>query len=259
MKYLLILSTAFLFLFSSCTKEDTQPEKPAITKIKIGEAVTSQNLKATMWSDDSIATGYHKLYLSVTDASGNAVNNASVNVLPLMKMSMMTHSSPVESPVYNAVSKFYEFAVVFIMPSSASDSWSLKTTINGEDKTFDIIVPAAKTKVEGSYVGNDGNKYIVTLVPPKKWEVGLNDIEIMVNKMADMTTFPPMNDLKIEMTPEMPSMGHGSPNNVNPVSIDAGHYKGKVNYTMTGDWRLHFKITQGEDVLIDDAYVDILF
>ena len=258
MKYFLIVSTAFLFLFSSCKKENTQPEKAPVTKIKISEVVTTQNLKATLLSDDSVATGFRKLYVSITDASGNAVNNAAITVLPVMKMAMMTHSSPFEKPVYNSVSKLYEFAVVFTMPSG-TDSWMIKANINGEDKTFDVPVPAAKTKVTGTYVGTDGNKYVVALVPPKKWEVGLNDVEILVNKMADMMTFPAVNDLKIVMTPEMPSMGHGSPNNINPVSTGNGRYKGKVNYTMTGDWRLHFKIQNGNVVLIEDAYIDILF
>lgn len=258
MKQILIVSVAFLFLFSSCKKEDTQPEKPAITKIKLGEAITSQNLKAVIWSDDSVTTGFQKLYISITDASGKDVTNASLSVTPLMKMSMMTHSSPVEQPVYNAASKLYEFAVVFTMPSG-TDTWSINTTINGDEKTFAIPVPAAKTKVVGTYVGSDGIKYVVSLVPPKKWEVGLNDVQILINKMQDMMTFPAVDNLKIEMTPEMPSMGHGSPNNVNPVSKGNGYYKGTVNYTMTGDWRLHFKVQKDEAVIIDDAYIDILF
>lgn len=258
MKYVLILSSAFLFLFSSCKKENIQPDQPTISKIKIGEVSTTQNLKATLWSDDSVTTGFRKLYLSITDASGSAVDNASLSILPLMKMSMMAHSSPVEQPVYNSGLKMYEFAVVFTMPSG-SDSWSLNTTINNEEKVFSILVAAAKTKVVGTYVGTDGNKYVVSLVPPKKWEVGLNDIEILVNKMADMMNFPQVNDLKMVMTPEMPSMGHGSPNNINPVTTGNGRYKGKVNYTMTGDWTIHFKIQKDEVVLIEDASIDILF
>ncbi|MDZ7648356.1 MAG: FixH family protein [Cytophagales bacterium] len=49
----------------------------------------------------------------------------------------------------------------------------------------------------------------------------------------------------------MPSMGHGSPNNVNPTHSSKGSYKGKVNFTMTGDWRLNLNISQGEAVLKD--------
>lgn len=258
MKYPLIISTVFLFLFSSCNKENIRPEKPTTTKIKIGETITTQNLKATLLSDDSVATGFHKLYLSITDASENVVTDATVTILPLMKMATMSHSSPFEKPVYNSVSKLYEFAAVFTMPSG-TDSWMIKATINGEEKTFTVPVPAAKTKAVGTYTGNDGNKYVVSLVPPKKWETGLNDIEILINKRADMMNFPAVPDLKILMTPEMPSMGHGSPNNVNPVSTGNGRYKGKVNYTMTGDWRIHLKIQNGEVLIIEDAYIDILF
>lgn len=259
MKYLLILlSTTFLFSFSSCKKEDVQPQKQTIAKIKIGETITTQNLKAILWSDDSLNTGFHKLYLSITDASENVVTNATVTILPLMKMATMSHSSPFEKPVYNSVSKLYEFAAVFTMPSG-TDSWMIKTTVNGEEKTFTVHIPGNKTKVVGTYTGNDGNKYVVSLVPPKKWETGLNDIEILINKRADIMNFPGVPGLKILMTPEMPSMGHGSPNNVNPVSIGNGHYKGKVNYTMTGDWRIHFKISSEDVVIMDDAYIDILF
>jgi hypothetical protein len=258
MKYLLIISTAFLILFSSCKKENTQPEVPVITKSKLGEAITSQNLKAILWSDDTLATGFRKLYISLTDASGNVLSNANISIATSMQMPTMMHSSPSEQPIYNSLTKLYEFASVFTM-ASGTDSWTLKATINGEEKLFPIYVRTAKTKVVGSYVGSDSKKYVVTLIPLKKWEVGLNDVEILVNKMADMMNFPPENNLSIEMTPEMPSMGHGSPNNVNPTFTSNGHYKGKVNYTMTGDWRLHFKISKGGVELVNDAFIDILF
>ena len=82
---------------------------------------------------------------------------------------------------------------------------------------------------------------------------------IALSNQNQMMTFPAINDFKIAFSPEMPSMGHGSPNNVNPVNIGNGHYKGKVNYTMTGDWRLHFKISKNDVVIVDDATIDILF
>jgi hypothetical protein len=65
--------------------------------------------------------------------------------------------------------------------------------------------------------------------------------------------------MTVEITPEMPSMGHGSPNNVNPVHTGNGHYKGTVNFTMTGDWRIHLKLTRNGRLISDKAYFDILF
>jgi hypothetical protein len=66
--------------------------------------------------------------------------------------------------------------------------------------------------------------------------------------------------LAVEIEPEMPSMNHGSPNNVNPTHIGDGHYKGVVNFTMTGWWRVNMKIKDGEgNILTDDVYFDITF
>jgi hypothetical protein len=56
----------------------------------------------------------------------------------------------------------------------------------------------------------------------------------------------------------MPTMNHGSPNNVNPVHKGNGHYKGKVNFTMTGLWRLHFTLKAGDAIAKADS-LDIEF
>jgi hypothetical protein len=57
----------------------------------------------------------------------------------------------------------------------------------------------------------------------------------------------------------MPSMGHGSPNNVNPVHTSNGHYLGKVNFTMSGFWRVHLTIKKNGVLLSNDQYFDITF
>ena len=257
MKKMILGLLAIALLFVSCKKDDVKPDAKPIEKIKLGEAVTSKDEKITLWSDAALTTGYHKLYLSVSDVNDKSVPGASVVFQPFMDMGTMKHSSPVEQPVYNAASGLYEGAAVFTMPSGMH-FWMVNVTVNGEMKSIHVTIPDAKTKLVSSYVGIDGNKYVVALVPPKKWEVGMNDLEILINQNL-MMTFPVVNDFKIVFTPEMPSMGHGSPNNVNPTNIGNGRYKGKVNYTMTGDWRLHFKISKNDLVIVEDATIDILF
>ena len=257
MKNILVIIAALVF-FSSCKKENAKVDIKPIEKIKLGEVTTVKNEQVTLWSEENLTTGFHRVYLSVTDASDKLVSNAQIVLQPMMKMSMMSHSSPVEQPVYNAVSKLYEGAVVFTMPSG-SDSWAVKATINDEEKVFNVVIPTAATKVVGSYSGLDGSKYVLSLIPPKKWSVGLNDVEILINKNVSMMSFPGVDDFQLTMTPEMPSMGHGSPNNVDPVSSGKGRYKGKVNFTMTGDWRLHFKLVKAGVTVVEDATIDLLF
>ncbi len=248
---------AMTLAFVSCKKEDVKPDEKPIEKIKLGEAITSINEKITLWSDAALTTGFHMIYLSVKDATNKNVNNATVSFQSLMDMGSMKHSSPVEQPAYDNASGLYAGAIVFTMPSG-THKWIVDVTVNGEIKTMEVDIPAAKTKVVGSYVGTDGNKYVVALIPSKKWEVGLNEVEILICK-NQMMSFPPVDDFKISFTPEMPSMGHGSPNNVNPVNIGNGRYKGKVNYTMTGNWRFHFKLSKNDVVIVEDATIDILF
>ncbi|MBK8881190.1 MAG: FixH family protein [Bacteroidales bacterium] len=87
------------------------------------------------------------------------------------------------------------------------------------------------------------------MLQPVDPKVGMNDIELTLHRKATMMDWPSDDTYTIEITPEMPSMGHGSPNNVNPSSIGNGHYKGKVNFTMTGEWRVNVLVKKdGADV-----------
>jgi len=54
-------------------------------------------------------------------------------------------------------------------------------------------------------------------------------------------------------------MGHGSPNNVNPVHVSNGHYVGSVNFTMTGAWRINMLLKKSDWVKARSSYFDITF
>ena len=51
----------------------------------------------------------------------------------------------------------------------------------------------------------------------------------------------------IDIDPRMPDMGnHTSPNNTPLVKQEDGSYKGTVNLTMTGLWRIHLTVKDSE-------------
>ena len=64
----------------------------------------------------------------------------------------------------------------------------------------------------------------------------------------------PLDDLTLEITPEMPTMGHGSPGNVNPTPQGNGHYLGTVNFTMAGPWTVTVVAKRGETVLGETVF-----
>ncbi|WP_069658374.1 FixH family protein [Arcticibacter eurypsychrophilus] len=255
--FLLIVGITF---FAACSKDTETTPDPE--KTKIAESTTTSGLTVSLWSDQtSYLVAYNKVYVQVKKADGSSVTNATVTYSPLMDMTTMKHSSPVEQPVYNTSDQLYEGAVVFSMPSGMMGSWGLTVKVNNESLVFNVSVNATvtNTKHTGTFLGTDGKSYSVSLVQPSTPKIGMNDLEILVNVKQDMLTFPPDAGLTIEVTPEMPSMGHGSPNNVNPVSSSNGHYKGKVNFTMSGDWRLHLKLLRNNTVIVEDAALDLLF
>jgi len=260
MKKLIFTALLGALVLISCKKEDTTPETPETTQslhYVIATATTSANETVTLYSEEAtFLTGYNNVYVTVTDANGAAVTDAIINYAPLMTMTSMTHSAPVEQPTL--VDNKYKGAVVFTM-SSLAGQWSLTVDVNGNPVNFNLTVNESTTKMVGSYVGTDGTTYFISLVRPVDWTVGLNDVEVLINSKASMMSFPADNDFTIVMDPEMISMGHGSPNNISPTLVGNGHYKGVVNYTMTGDWRLHFNLSKNGTEIHSDAFLDILF
>ncbi len=245
---------------TSCKKKEViYGATPSASKFKIGTETTASNKTVTLYADEAnLYTGSNNLYVKLEDAAGAPINSAMVMYMPMMDMTTMSHSSPAESPTYNDSLKMYEGLAVFTMPSTLG-TWTLEVTVDGETVVFEINVMNSDTKMVGTYTGTDGASYVISLVRPVNWEVGFNDVEIMIHRRASMMSFPADDGFDIVMTPEMVSMGHGSPDNVSPTSIGNGHYKGVVNYTMSGDWRLHFQLIKNGVEIHNDAYLDILF
>jgi hypothetical protein len=270
-------------VIASCKKEDntedptptptpTTPTTIDTTKlVRVGQGyITGAAAKAVVYAEKSLFVGYNKLYIAMYDsASATLLTDGHLELLqPMMDMGSMQHSAPVEfSNDINATTKLWEGAVVFSMSSMGMGGWSLnmgfhnhKVDKEGEG-SISITVSNPAVAVMKSFIvaADDSTKILMSLLQPMSPQIGLNDFEITLHKMQDMMTFPAVNDYTVQIEPEMPSMGHGSPNNVNPVFTANGHYAGKVNFTMTGFWRVHVKLYKNGVLLDDKQYFDITF
>lgn len=242
-----------LLIISGC-KNDENPVTPTdpfegLTKITEAYA-TGAGMKVQLWSEKPLFVGYNKLYIAVLDSASNKfVTDAHVSLNPMMDMGMMQHSAPYENPKSTiAVNNLFPCAAVFIM-SSMGGTWRLNVQVHNHttniegDASLPITVNEVTPPVMKSIVAlNDSSKLFISYLKPSKLNVGINDFEITIHRRSTMMSFPPDSGYTVVLTPEMPSMGHGSPNNVDPVHSGNGHYKGKVNFTMTGDWRLNLDI-----------------
>jgi len=274
MKNILFNLSCFLLLSSvlfSCQK-DPLPTPDTTNYIKVTEAVsTGSSFNVGFYATDSLFVGYNKVHLKVTDkTTGLAINQATIVLHPLMDMVTMKHACPLENPASTPnTSGYYVGAVIFSMPGTNSWSLSADVTANGKTETVNFAIPKviATTPVQKIVVIDTVMtagvmtfiKYPVSIVKPTAWKVGMNPFEITIHNMKSMMEFPPCDDFTVVITPEMPSMGHGSPNNVNPVYVTNGHYVGTVNFTMTGAWRINMLIKKSGWAKAKNAYFDISF
>jgi len=217
---------------------------------------------------DSASSGYTKLFIALKDSlTGNYVERAGIMLMPMMDMGSMAHSAPVEQPASTqAVNKLFPCSVGFIM-SSMGGTWTIGVQVNnlGNGKSGMVSLPihvresAPSRMFSFTSLVDNSSRYFVGLVQPAVPFVGINDLEFVVFKRQSMMAFPADSSLQISFEPSMPSMGHGSPNNVNPVHVGNGHYKGKVNFTMTGMWRLDLQLQLGLAVADSTHGFDIEF
>lgn len=268
----LYLVAAVLIITSSCQKDENPNIENANTPLlKIAESYAiGAATKVELWSDAELSTGQQNLFLALYDSTSNKIiSKASVEIMPMMFMDMngmkMSHSSPFVNPsVSTAINSKFPCSAVFTMPSTGTSGvWKLNVKVKKEgDSKFGmaeipIIVKASSPERVKTITAADGSKLVICYISPAKPKVGVNDFEIRIYKRTDMMNFPADDSYSIVMTPEMPSMGHGSPNNVNPVHIINGQYKGKVNFTMTGDWRINLELNK--EGKTSTTFFDLLF
>lgn len=254
-----------------CKKNDnnvtTTPDPTTgYVKIASGYAIGAAT-KVDVYAKDSAFTGYNKLYIALTDSVTNQyVEDAEISLMPDMNMTTMSHAAPFENPASSkAQNMLFPCSASFIM-SSMGGTWSLGVSVknlasskSGKAMLSLTVKDPAAARMFSFVSPLDSAKYFVGLVPAEKTIVGANDLELVVYRKASMMSFPADSSLTISFEPTMPSMGHGSPNNVNPVHTANGHYKGKMNYTMTGTWKLAFKISKGGTVIDSTHYFDFTF
>ena len=221
--------------------------------------------------------GYNEIYFVATKKStGNYIKKFDISgIAPLMHMVKMDmfHSTPV-GPVaesfnddYLAVKRAW---VSFIMNTSDAGSWTLSydAHVLGADggvEKSDIVVnalPDGQAWVKSFKAGND--TYYLSLVNPSDFETGTNEIQAYISKKSAKATDPyqvATETFIVDIDPRMPDMGnHTSPNNTPLVKQEDGSYKGTINLTMTGLWRIHLTVKDEQgNVVAGDSELSSLY
>lgn len=265
MKLLVVGVALMSAIFSGCKKEDNDPISNTDGLILIATGYTDEgSMKVNLYSSDSIYSQYTKLYVEVRDSvSNDVVDDAHVELSPMMDMGTMQHAAPFENPSStDAVNGLFPCAVVFQMPGDMG--WTLDIHVHNHhsgaegEASFPLVVknPSPTRTIVMTPLNGDP-RLIISYVQPTSPKVGINDFELSLHYMESMMSFPARTDYTVMIEPEMPSMGHGSPNNVDPTHDANGHYKGQVNFTMTGLWRINLTIMNGTEVVDSTSYFEV--
>lgn len=272
----LLICAAIMLSIVACKKDEstnpsqnnTTPQDSGILSsyIKLGETyIIGAQAKAVVYAETQVTTGYTKLHVAMYDSTTNSrLDDGHLHIIPIMDMGMMQHSTPVENEVLSKpTNKIWSPNVIFTM----SGTWKLGIEFHnhlideeGEgEMSVTVTAPTSPNVKTISLPSDDSSTVVVTLIQPTSPKIGLNNFEISIHKMVDMMTFSAVNNYTVEIEPTMPSMGHGSPNNINPVFTSNGHYKGQVNFTMSGLWRVKLTLKKDGNVLDNSNSFDITF
>lgn len=224
------------------------------------------NTKVALYAKTDLIVGHNTLYFAATDMETGAVlDDGHFEVKPMMSMDAgHEHGAPVISSALSAPNDdgLYEMDVYFVM-GSMGGKWRLETKFHNHaasgdaEKDIEITVSEPSDRLSGSFMAtDDSSRIFVCWVMKEDPIVGMNDFEVAVFKRESMMSWPAVDGLSIEIEPEMPTMGHGSPGNVDPTGQGDGIYSGKVNFTMTGYWKVNIDIKRGGNSIVSDFYLD---
>ena len=249
-----------IFSMNACSSDDNNNPIIADDTAGLSKIQTLENPTHTVElysTTGSLQQGHNSISLRIKDKTTNSyITPSTISWMPMMHMTSMMHACPF-SPITAVSGKtnLYNGYIVFQMPENATEFWDLtvKYTVNGQDfeAKAPITVPASAKRRVTTLTGADGVKYVLALIEPTTPKVALNDMTVGIFKMASMTSFPIVDNMKIAIDPRMPSMGnHGSPNNVSLTQSSLDNlYHGKLSLTMTGYWKVNMQLFDASNSL----------
>jgi hypothetical protein len=277
-KATLLISVLFaVILFASCDKNDAPVAEDPVAGLKIIQEFADANYTIAAYNQTGEwRLGYTKVYFTVKDKNGNYVENAALSSFPEMDMGTMKHSTPRSGITKVSGKPIYEAYYAFLMYSGQGNGkwlYDLDYTVGNISGGFqdveinvkNVFRPDGQTvrKVIQSLTALDGSgkRYVVTLVEPQNPKTGSNDMTACIHERIDANTFNPVENFTLKLDPRMPSMGnHSSPNNVDlTYNSTEKIYKGKVNFSMTGYWKLNLILQNDKgDILYGNAVSDAI-
>jgi len=231
---------------TSCTSTtDPTPTDTAPNQQLIVEGTTG-DYSVKLYADKPLTTGYNELTAQV-QKKGAAFRNVSM----IVRCEVDTYGLVFDAPFEQAIdvpdeTGTLKCALIFHMSSDVG--WTVVVSLHDNESSADVeirlpvkVAEANNTQTVPSVKMGD----MVFVLNKSTWSVGMNECDLLVYVQKSGEDFKPMPDAQLTVNPTMPSMGHGSNGNVDPVHVTGANYRTTVNLIMSGEWNIEFSFSDG--------------
>jgi hypothetical protein len=243
MKYIKVIIILFCLIIISCNDNPVviqQSNTPVYNKIF---SLSNDTVKYELWSatGTQLYYGYNDLGIKVF-LNGVEQKTGTVKFEPRMTHFIGTyaHGTPAkQSFYYNSQKGFFTGYASFIMVSDTFSIWLADFSIDKRYRIKDSIfnvVPNSSHKIIAWPNIPDEYIYYISLIAPFDPVKGLNDFSVVMSRAHNDSNFTEVDSAQIFIRTLIEATGQTSNNNVNPVWIGEGKYKGVINMPNTGTW-----------------------
>ena len=283
----LLASILFLSftIFYSCKKEQTTEIKsnlieidsvaiPSNYRVVLEGYAGGAKARIVVYTDTKFTTGPVKLYAVVYDSLSNKIlNNGKLKIYSLLKDDSVFQDwiqydavGPDKEITTNGI---YESTAYFHFPTTKKSNWWLqvyytnnKENISGYlEKNMEVESPIPFNVVPYILINdlNDYYYYNFYLLTKPNWKEGLNDFELKVDRFdLSIRKIEPSKNLTFEIDAIMPDSGIVSIGNTKPIHTENGIYKGKINLTKKGLWRMKLKVFENGVLKNDKVFFELI-
>jgi hypothetical protein len=210
-----------------------------------------------------LKTGYNKIYFVLYDSvTGTLITDAHIEMEPANHGTTLH----VENPPQNAVNGVFEGAVIFDAAQTDNPrhvhfhvhvhNHQAPGEPEGEAEFSGLTIESNPAKFLKYYTLPDSTLYLFSYIKPKAPVTGQNDFEFLVSKKVN-TAFTADGTFNVQVKPVLQPGITPSTGNTDPTASSDGHYKGRINLTSAGTWKvnLHFSNT----VVTDSVYFELTY
>jgi hypothetical protein len=236
--FLYILIIPILSLITSCSNDNGNIIDPPVSEYQLVHTVEKNNVKFGIYSASSNRLIYGYNFVNGVEKNSGFVK---FNAIMYHGLGGPSHSTPSDDRfVYDNNKKLFKGYISFIMIDTSA-FWAGYFNYNNEASVDSAIINITGSENQITLWDNQNTQkfYVLSLIKTNNPKVGLNDYHMLLHESPDMNSYTEIDNAEMFIKPWMESMGHGSPNNINPVSVGNGRYEGKVNFTMAGEWYVY--------------------